>query len=83
MIYLGSVNAPSATASSDGTPTLRQHHHVIVLFPFFDADGRFQVVVMERNLETSLASLDRRYGGEYVHLVRLDSTGPFAPPRIG
>jgi hypothetical protein len=81
-IYLGSVNAPSLEASQEGTPTLRQHHHVIVLFPFFDPRGAFRVVVMERNLETSLASLDRRYALEYVHLVRLDSEGEFSLPRI-
>ena len=55
-------------AVSEGTPTLRQHHHVIVLFPYFDARGVFQVAVMERNARTSLASLHRRYGKEYVHL---------------
>jgi hypothetical protein len=82
IIYLGSVNAASAEASQEGTPTLRQHHHVVVLFPCFDEKGAFRVVVMERNLETSLASLGRRYAKEYVHLVRLDSTGSFSPPRI-
>jgi hypothetical protein len=81
-IYIGSVNAPSVPSVSEGTPTLRMHHHVIVLFPFFDAEGRFQVVVMERNLETSLGSLNRRYGKESVHLVHIDSDGDFSPPKI-
>ncbi len=81
-LYIGSVNAPSALASSEGTPTLRQHHHVIVLLPYFDEGGAFHVVVMERNKETSLASLYRRYGGEHVHLVRVDALGDFSPPRI-
>jgi hypothetical protein len=80
--YVGSVNAPSALTVSEGTPTLRQHHHVIVLFPYFDPRGAFRVAVMERNVQTSLASLVRRYGNEYVHLVRIDSEGIFAPPRI-
>ena len=80
--YIGSVNAPSLLAVSEGTPTLRQHHHVIVLFPYFDSRGVFQVTVMERNLRTSLASLSHRYGTEYVHLERIDSDGSFAPPRI-
>ncbi len=80
--YIGSVNAPSALAVSEGTPTLRQHHHVVVLFPYFDAQGVFQVSVMERNKETSLASLSRRYGTEFVHLVHVDSEGDFAPPQI-
>ena len=80
-IYIGSVNAPSS-AVSEGTPTLRQHHHVIVLLPYFDADGAFQVAVMERNLQTSIPSLVRRYGSEYVHLVHIDPRGEFAPPPI-
>jgi hypothetical protein len=82
MLYLGSVNAPSSAAASEGVPSLRQHHHLVVLFPFFDERGSFQVVVMERNLETSLASLDRRYASEYVHLVRIDASGLFALPRF-
>jgi hypothetical protein len=80
--YVGSVNAPSLLAVSEGTPTLRQHHHVIVLFPYFDGRGVFQVAVMERNVRTSLPSLIRRYGNEYVHLERIDSEGSFVPPRI-
>jgi hypothetical protein len=82
MLYIGSVNAPSAGVKSEGTPTLRQHHHLVVLFPYFDATGAFRVAVMERNLQTSLASLTRRYGSEYVHLVRISSEGSFALPRI-
>ena len=80
-LYVGSVNAPSS-AVSEGTPTLRQHHHVIVLLPYFDASGAFRVVVMERNLQTSIPSLVRRYGTEYVHLVRIDPRGAFDPPAI-
>jgi hypothetical protein len=81
-IYIGSVNAPSMLAVSEGTPQLRQHHHVIVLFPYFDQRRVFQVAVMERNVRTSLASLARRYGSEYVHLVRIGSEGSFVPPQI-
>jgi hypothetical protein len=82
MLYIGSLNAPSAAAASEGVPTLRQHHHLVVLFPWFDAQGAFQVSVMERNKETSLSSLGRRYAAEYVHLVRIDATGAFALPRF-
>jgi hypothetical protein len=82
MLYLGSVNAPSSAADRENTPSLRQHHHLVVLFPVFDERGSFRVVVMERNLETSLASLDRRYAAEYVHLVRIDANGPFSLPRF-
>jgi hypothetical protein len=82
IMYLGSVNAASAKGSSEGTPTLRQHHHLVVLFPYFDSRGDFQVVVMERNAETSLASLTRRFGREYVHLVRIEADGEFDLPKI-
>jgi len=75
--YLGSVNQEFGAA-----PVLRQHIHVVVLFPYFDNDGLFRVAVMERNVETSLESLDARYGGDYIHLVRVAGTDRFAPPRI-
>ena len=55
---------------------------MIILLPYFDAGGAFRVAVMERNLQTSLASLSRRYGSEYVHLVRIDAEGTFSPPKI-
>ena len=79
-IYLGSVNARAKYAPSGSSMLLRQHHHVVVFLPYFDEEGDFHPVVMERNKETSAASLVKRYGGEYVNLVRVDSTGQFAPP---
>ena len=63
-------------------PPLRQHVHVAVLFPYFTADGHFRTVVMERNVETSLESLERRYGEDYIHLVRVRARRDFEPPRI-
>ncbi len=78
--YLGSVNGRAKDAPPGSSMLLRQHHHVIVLFPFFDEAGEFHPVVMERNRETSLSSLERRYPGEYVNLVRVDSSGEFIPP---
>lgn len=75
--YLGSVNR---LFGSD--PVLRQHTHVVVLFPYFDQEGRFQVSVMERNVETSLASLDERYGSDFIHLVRVSKIGEFSPPQL-
>lgn len=74
-IYLGSVNRSFGTA-----PVLRQHSHVVVFFPYFDERGSLQVAVMERNVESSLTSLQRRYRGDFVHLVRVPATLPFSPP---
>lgn len=75
VFYLGSVNNEFGSA-----PTMRQHTHVVVFFPYFDAYGRFRVVVMERNVETSLESLARRYAGEFVHLVRVEADSRFDLP---
>ncbi len=79
-IYLGSVNATARAAPAGSSLLLRQHHHVVVLFPYFDESGDFHLVVMERNKETSPASLARRYPGEYVNLVRIDAEGQFSLP---
>jgi hypothetical protein len=81
-MYLGSVNAASALQAPEGIPTLRQHHHVVVLLPWFDAAGAFHVTVFERNVETGIPSLLRRFPGEYVALVRIPADGVFALPRI-
>jgi hypothetical protein len=82
VMYIGSVNAPSALAVAAGMPTLRQHHHVVVLLPYFDDRGVFHVVVMERNLETGIPSLQRRFGTEYVNLVRITTDGGFQLPAL-
>lgn len=75
--YLGSVSRSFGDA-----PVLRQHAHAVVFFPWFDRSGRFNLAVMERGQETSLESLTRRYGGEFVHLVRLEARSAFRPPGL-
>ncbi len=73
-IFLGSIETDFGRS-----PTLRQHSHVAVLFPLFDADGQFRVAVLERNLETGLGGLLARYPGSRVHLVQVSAGGEFAP----
>ena len=75
--YLASVNREFGTE-----PRLHQHVHVAVFFPYFDQTGRFRVDVMERNVETSLESLDRRYRNDDVHLVRIRASESYSPPVI-
>lgn len=75
MIYLGSVNRPFGDEA-----VLRQHSHVVVILPHFDDTGRFRPVVMERNRETGIDELTRRFEGDFIHLVRIDGTQPFDPP---
>ncbi len=75
-LYIGSLNREA----EDGTP-VRQHHHLAVFFPYIDEKSVTRVVVMERNVETSVASLQNRFPRDSVHLVRIDSEGDFAPPQ--
>lgn len=76
-LYIGSVNTDFGSE-----PVLRQHVHIVVFFPYFDRTGRFHVDVMERNVETSLESLDRRYSGDFLHLVRVRADSRYEPPSI-
>ncbi|TVR90744.1 MAG: hypothetical protein EA428_07495 [Spirochaetaceae bacterium] len=76
--YLGSLSRPFGEE-----PVLRQHTHVAVLFPYIDRNGIFRVVVMERNVESSLVSLRRRYENEFIHLVRVRADERYEPPHIG
>lgn len=76
--YIGSVSSGPAP----GGTGLRQHHHVVTLFPYVDRAGVFRAVVMERNAESTTASLAARYPGSTVHLVRLGSEGEFVLPSV-
>lgn len=73
--YIGSINREYGEG-----PILRQHFHLVVLFPYFTKDGSFRAAVFERNQETSLSSLRCRFENNFIHLVRLDSQGDFIPP---
>ncbi len=75
--YLGSVNRDYGA-----DPVLKQHVHIAVFFPYFDKNGVFSTVVMERNSETGLDSLNNRYPADYVHLVRLPVSDLYAPPFV-
>jgi hypothetical protein len=75
--YVASVNREFGS-----DPRLNQHVHVAVLFPYFDHDEGFHVDVLERNVETSLQSLDNRYHDDNIHLVRIRADESYTPPLI-
>ncbi len=75
--YLGSVNHELADF-----PGIREHSHVVTLFPYFASNGSFRVAVMERNLETGIDSLLRRYPGDSICLERIRASRNFDPPKI-
>lgn len=73
--YLGSVNT---LIHDEGQ--LRQHFHVAVFFPWFDADGVLQTAVLERTRETAISDFIEENRGNYIHLVRIEIPGAFSPP---
>ncbi|MCH5291658.1 MAG: hypothetical protein J1D88_07905 [Treponema sp.] len=68
---------------------VRQTSHVVpddlvfnecaVLFPYFDATGRFGCYVFEKGREISLANFISRYEGSFVHFARVKTTDTFFP----
>ncbi len=76
--YIGAVNA-----NAPDSLALRQYFHIILFFPYFDSDGNFRVRVMERERETSVDSVRRRYPRDYIHLVKVEATGKFQPILFG
>ncbi len=75
--YLGSLNH-----ELPDYPGVRQHSHVIALFPYFAPDGKFTVSVMERNHETGIESLLHRYPDNAICLERIRASRNFSPPKI-
>jgi len=75
--YLASLNSPFGEE-----PALRQHFHVALLFPYFDEEGRFHKVIMERTVESSAKNFIARYGRDYIHIVRVKAPANYTPPGI-
>lgn len=73
--YIGSVNREFG-----GQPVLRQHFHLVVLFPYFTPSGSFRAAVFDRTQESSLEGIPQRFPGAYIHLVRLPLGDSFVPP---
>jgi hypothetical protein len=73
--YLASINGEY------GNPRLPRHFHVVVLFPYFTETGEFRTAVFEREAETSLESLARRYPAMSAHLVGIETALRFDPPQ--
>jgi hypothetical protein len=73
--YIGSMNREYGSE-----PVLRQHFHLIVLFPYFTPSGSLRVAVFDRNREVTLEGTVERYSGAHIHLVRMPITDSFVPP---
>ena len=68
--YLVSINGEFGE-----NPTLIQHHHIAVFFPYINKDGIFRLPVLERTRRTSFEYLISRYPNTYCHLVWLELDG--------
>ena len=75
--YLGSINKDFGS-----DPPLRQHFHIALFFPYFTNDGTLQVTIFERNFETDIDLFVQRNRDHQIHLVRLESSSQFQPPRV-
>jgi len=73
--YIGSLNREYGSE-----PVLRQHFHMIVLFPHFTSSGTLRVAVFDRTRESTLEGTIDRYSGAYIHLVRMPVGDSFVPP---
>lgn len=75
--YLGSLNSKSSEP-----PYLRQHTHVVVLFPYIDKKGNFQVQVYSLNDKISLGYLKNNWKDNFIHLVQIEASARFEPSGI-
>ena len=75
--YLGSLNSKSNEA-----PYLREHTHVLALFPYIDKLNNFQVVVYSRNEKISLDYLKSHWKDNYIHLVKIEASSDFEPSGV-
>jgi hypothetical protein len=73
--YIGSLNREYGSQ-----PVLRQHFHMVVLFPYFTPSGTLRIAVFDRSRESTLDGTIRRYSGAHIHLVRMPIGDSFLPP---
>ena len=73
--YLASVSGET------GTPSLRQHSHVVAIFPYFDMLGTFKVDIYENAQATPLEDFIQKNKDAFIALVRVKSpeVGRFSP----
>ena len=76
--YLGAIRQESDVAGSSGTK-LMAFNNSAVLFPYFDAGGKFKCLIFEMNKEVALSDFINNYSSSYIHLERVKSADFFYP----
>ncbi|MEA1911920.1 MAG: hypothetical protein U9N32_09655, partial [Spirochaetota bacterium] len=75
--YLGSLNSKSTKP-----PYLRQHTHVVALFPYIDKKGDFRSIVYSLNEKLSIDYIKTNWKDNFIHLVQIEATARFEPSGI-
>ncbi|MCF6334883.1 MAG: hypothetical protein L3J12_03995 [Spirochaetales bacterium] len=75
--YLGSLNS-----KSEDPPYLRVHTHVVVIFPYIDMKGDFQIDIYSRNKKIDLEFLKANWKDNFIHLVKVEAATRFEPSGI-
>lgn len=66
--------------SANGTaPELYKFDQVAAIFPFFDKNGHFAVIVFENGTEVPFNTFVNKYKNSFVHLTRILSSENFFP----
>lgn len=71
--YLGSINGPF------GEPQLHQYFHEVALFPYFEKNGTFQLVILDTGVERFENFLQVRYPENYIHLSAVAAPDFYTP----
>lgn len=71
--YLGAVSVGQGSSQ-------REYGDLVVLFPYFDEFGRFEVYVAGQSLKTGIDSLEQRHHGAFVQLEQVAASSDFSSP---
>ena len=74
--FLGAIRQ---TDVNENNPDINFFTECAAFFPFFDSDGKFNVVVFEDGKEYTLDAFLKKYAGSYIHLVRINASERFFP----
>ena len=87
--YFGAINGPKPLdepsdelSDSPENALLHQYYREVVFFPYFEADGTFELVIMDGGAERSEGFLEARYEGAYVHLSRIKAPYSYRLPPL-
>ena len=76
--YLAAVRRRYVSANGSA-PELYKFDQTAVIFPYFDANGRFAITVFENGTEVPFNTFVQKYKNSFVHLARVLTSEEFFP----